>query len=89
MGTINLAKKVCADEMTRGTHSFSLNMRLTTAGSAWPRLAFITWPTRKPITCCLPPLILLDLFGIRGDHFVDDLAERAFVADRTPGLRAA
>ena len=28
--------------MTRGTYSFSLNMRLTTAGSAWPRLAFIT-----------------------------------------------
>ena len=55
--------KVCADEMTRGTYSFSLNILLTTAGSAWPRLAFITWPTRKPITCCLPPLYCSTCFG--------------------------
>ena len=29
----------------------------------------------------LAAAVLLHLLGIRGDHFVDDLAERAFVAD--------
>src|SRR6185503_10601386 len=28
-----------------------------------------------------PAAILFELLGIRGDHFVDDLAERAFIAD--------
>ncbi len=54
---------------------------MTAAGSAWPRLAFITWPTRNPNHRGFAAAVLLDLFGIRGDDFVDDLAQRALIAD--------
>lgn len=30
--------------------SFAFNRSFTMAGLAWPREAFMTWPTRKPIT---------------------------------------
>ncbi|OQA06656.1 MAG: hypothetical protein BWY65_02136 [Firmicutes bacterium ADurb.Bin373] len=34
--------------------SFSRSMALTTPGLAWPLVAFITWPTKKPMACSLP-----------------------------------
>ena len=61
--------------------SFSRSSSFTAAGLAWPRLAFITWPTRKSDHRGLAAAVLLHLFRIGGDHFVDDLFERAGVAD--------
>ena len=57
--------------------SFCFNSSFTAAGLAWPRVAFITWPTRKFDHRGLAAAVLLHLLGIRGDHFVDDLLERA------------
>ena len=46
---------------------FFKSSRSRAAGFAWPRLAFITCPTRNPITVVLPAFILLHLLGIRRD----------------------
>src|SRR5579883_1794476 len=35
-------------------YSFSRSSLLTAAGSAWPRVAFITWPTKNASTVVLP-----------------------------------
>ena len=44
--------------------SFSRSSLLTAAGSAWPRLAFITMPTKKPSTVVLPPRYCSTCLGL-------------------------
>ena len=44
--------------------SFCFITSLTACGFAWPRDAFITWPTRKPITVVLPPRYCSTCFGL-------------------------
>ena len=51
--------------------------------SGWPcrRVAFITWPTRKPNTLVCPALrYCATASGLRGQHLLDDGSDGAFVA---------
>ena len=36
--------------------NFARSRSLTSCGLALPAMAFIVWPTKKPNSCCLPPL---------------------------------
>src|SRR5450759_3920906 len=44
--------------------SFCLNRSVTAATFAWPRVAFIAWPTRKLITVGLPPWYCSTCLGL-------------------------
>ena len=40
--------------LCRSASSRSRTAAWTSAALAWPRVAFMTWPTRKPTACALP-----------------------------------
>ena len=44
------------------------------AAFAWPRVAFMTWPTRKPIAWTLPAAVVGDRRRVGRQHLVDDAA---------------
>ena len=65
----------------RSAYSFSLSSLVTAAGSAWPRLAFITWPRKKFITVVLPLRYCSSCLGFAAITSSMIFAERAFIAD--------
>ncbi len=67
--------------------NFLFRISLTAAGLAWPRDAFITCPTRNPITAVLPPRYCSTCLGLASKHVVDNFFERAGIADLTQTLR--
>ena len=54
-----------------GRSSARRTSSLASLGLAFPPVAFITWPTRKPSTFVCPARVLRRRFGVRGDHAVD------------------
>ena len=51
--------------------SFFVTSSLSSAGLAWPLVAFITWPTKNAGQGRLAGAVLLHLLGVGGDHLVD------------------
>ena len=67
--------------ITAGQPSFSRISARIRAASAWPRMAFMTWPIRAPAACDLAGTYLLDDVRVGAQRLVDGRGERVVVGD--------
>ena len=68
------------------TSSFDWRIPATTCGSALPRVAFMTWPTRNRTAVFLAAQVVSHRAGVGLDHFVSDGIEFGCITDLLQSL---
>lgn len=60
--------------------SFLASSWLITFGLPWPRISFMHWPTKKPMSFSVALFVTSNLIGVRGNHGIDNGLDGARVA---------